>query len=132
MATRFRRKLSPQESPTPRGHLGSVASRYLVGVVVFGSVELFRGDATFWPALITAALLMGFVLGGSLLMGRRTRADSGRFLLFASSTLFVFGMGAMIWRGFNWLLFALAIVVLLVGLGSYWATRQVSEQIWRA
>ena len=81
MATRFRRRLSPQESPTRMGHLGGLASRFLVGVVVFASVELFRGDATFWPALITAAIVMGLVLGCSLWMRRLTRSDSGRFLL---------------------------------------------------
>jgi hypothetical protein len=106
------------------GHLGGLVSRYLVGVVVFVSVELFRGDATFWPALITAALVMGFILGGNLLMGRLTRSDSGRFLLFAFSTLFVFAVGAMIWRGFSWLLFSLATAGLLVGFGLYWITRQ--------
>jgi hypothetical protein len=103
---------------------GGLASRYLVGVVLFASVELFRDDATFWPALITAAILMGLVLGSSLWMGRQTRSDSGRFLLFAFSSLFVFAMGAMIWRGFNWLLSALAMAGLLVGFVLYWFTRQ--------
>jgi hypothetical protein len=124
MTALFRRQLTSKEGPALKIRLRGLASTYLVGVVLFVSVALLRGDDTFWSALITGAIVIGLGLGGSLWASRMTRSDSGRFLLFAFSILFATAMGAMIWRGFNWLLFTIATAGLLVGFGGYWLSRQ--------
>jgi hypothetical protein len=124
MAALLRRKLTSKGGPALKVRLWGLASTYLVGVVVFVSVALLRGDDTFWSALITGAIVIGFILGGSLWAGRMTRSDSGKFLLFAFSILFASVMGVMIWRGFNWLPFTIASAGLLVGFGGYWLSRQ--------
>jgi len=104
-----------------------LAATYLVGVAAFASVALLRGDDTLWSALATGAIVMGLSLGVSLWVGRMTRSDQGKLLLFGFSTPFVLSMGAMLWRdSFNWSLFTLAVAGLSFGLGGYWVTRQES------
>jgi len=108
-----------------KGRLWRLAIVYLVGVAIFVSVGSLRGDQTsFWTDLIQGAIVIGVILGGSVWTDRMTRSDSGKALLFAFSILFASTMGAMIWRGFNWLLFTIATAGLLVGFGGYWLSRQ--------
>jgi len=125
MVAVFRRKPTSKEGAALKARLWGLAGSYLVGVVVFVSVALLRGDETFWSALVKGAIGIGSILGGSIWAGRMTRSDSGKFLLFAFSVLFAAAMGVMIWRGFNWLLFTIAAAGLLVGFGGYWLSRKM-------
>jgi hypothetical protein len=69
VAAMFSRQSSPQES-SARLWWG-LAVAYLVGVLVFVSIEWVYFGATFWTTLIEGAFAMVFPVAGLLWMARR-------------------------------------------------------------
>jgi hypothetical protein len=76
VAAMFRRKSSPQES-SARLWWG-LAVAYLVGVLVYVSIEWVYFGATFWTALIEGAFAMVFPVAMSLLLVLYGRGSLGR------------------------------------------------------